>query len=127
MLFSVLPAQELGGKGLVSVSIHPGVIDTHLFKHEVDESVKALVKWDRILGNRRFWGGFQWKSMSQGVATHVFAAFHHSISPSKNNGSYLEDSNVMKPEDIRCWGRDPVEAGRLWKLTEGIVGEKFDY
>jgi hypothetical protein len=105
----------------------------------------VLVKWDRTQGNRRFWGGFQWKSMSQGVATHVFAAFHQSITYSseswhstavgifltyrvlEDNGGYLEDSHVLNSEDIRCWGRDPVEAERLWKLTEEIVGEKFDY
>lgn len=33
----------------------------------------------------------------------------------------------MEPAEIRCWGRDHVEAERLWKLSEEIVGQKFDY
>ncbi|KOC17847.1 short-chain dehydrogenase [Aspergillus flavus AF70] len=125
MLFSVSLAQKLGTKGLISVSLHPGVVSTQILRHDVDESVKALVKWDRIQGNRQCWDGFKWKSISQGLATHVFACFHNSIS--ENNGGYLENCKFMEPAEIRCWGRDHVEAERLWKLSEEIVGQKFDY
>jgi hypothetical protein len=31
-------------------------------------------------GHRKFWGGFNFKTLDQGVATHVFASFHESIS-----------------------------------------------
>lgn len=42
MLFSVSLAQKLGTKGLISVSLHPGVVGTQILRHDVDESVKAL-------------------------------------------------------------------------------------
>lgn len=44
------------------------------------------VKWFTVLGYfRSGQREITWKSMSQGVATHVFAAFHSSISA---NGKY---------------------------------------
>ncbi|OGM40070.1 short-chain dehydrogenase [Aspergillus bombycis] len=125
MLFSVSLAQKLGGNGLISVSLHPGVVGTQILRHDVDESVKALVKWDRIQGNRQCWDGFKWKSMSQGLATHTVACFHNLVL--EYNGGYLENCRVLKPAEIRCWGRDDLEAERLWKLSEEIVGQKFDY
>lgn len=45
----------------------------------------------------------------------------------ENNGSYLQDCTISKQEDVRSWARDPIEAEQLWKLTEEIVGEKFEY
>ncbi|PLB47638.1 short-chain dehydrogenase [Aspergillus steynii IBT 23096] len=127
MLFSLSLAQKLGTRGLISVSLHPGVINTNLLKGDVDESVESLVKWDKALGNRPFWRGFKWKTMSQGVATHVFAAFHDDILTTARNGGFLLDSTGVPPEDIRCWARDSIEAERLWKLSERIVGERFGY
>lgn len=47
---------------------------------------------------------------------HVFPA---------QNGSYLQDCDVFPPEKVRAWGRDEVEAERLWALSEEIVGQKF--
>jgi hypothetical protein len=44
-----------------------------------------------------------------------------------NNGSFLQDSHVVAPEDIYPWGRDPIDAEKLWNLSEEIVGEKFEY
>ncbi|KAE8132743.1 hypothetical protein BDV38DRAFT_296653 [Aspergillus pseudotamarii] len=87
MLFSISLAQKLGNKGLISVSLHPGVVSTQILRHDVAKSVKAL----------------------------------------ENNGGYLENCNVLKPAEIRCWGRDHVDAERLWKLSENIVGQEFDY
>ncbi|KAK1147839.1 hypothetical protein N8T08_000352 [Aspergillus melleus] len=127
MLFSVSLTRKLGKVGLISVSLHPGVIDTNLLRYDVDVSLQAIIKWDKLQGNRSYWDGFKWKSMSQGVATHVVAAFHDMISPTENNGSSLSDSTVVPPEDIRCWARDEIEAEKLWRLSEKIVGERFHY
>ena len=43
------------------------------------------------------------------------------------NGSYLIDSNVVKPEIYQSWARDPIDAERLWQLSEKLVDQKFDY
>ncbi|PYH96847.1 short-chain dehydrogenase [Aspergillus ellipticus CBS 707.79] len=128
MLFSVSLAEKLGDRGLVSVSVHPGTINTNLMRGDWDESFKSLVQWFKTLGYFRAGSSeFAWKSIAQGVATHVFAAFHDSVSSSENNGLYLQDCTVLKPEEVRSWARDPIEAEQLWRLTEDIVGERFDY
>jgi hypothetical protein len=44
-----------------------------------------------------------------------------------NNGVYLEDNRVFQPEEVHSWGRDDVDAEKLWKLSEELVGEKFSY
>ncbi|GLA78855.1 hypothetical protein AtubIFM55763_000748 [Aspergillus tubingensis] len=128
MLFSVSLAQKLGGKGLVSVSLHPGTINTNLARGDWNEMFESLgkvpylffcaraadniqAKWFTVLGYFR--GGqreITWKSMSQ-----------------ENNGSFVQDCAVVKPEEVRSWARDLIEAERLWKLTEDIVGEAFEY
>lgn len=43
------------------------------------------------------------------------------------NGSYLIDSNVVKPEVYQSWARDLTDAERLWALSEKLVNQKFDY
>lgn len=54
MLFSVSLAQKLGNKGLISVSLHPGVVNTNISRHARDDSVKALGKWPcRLVFKRR--------------------------------------------------------------------------
>lgn len=98
MLFSVSLAHKLGNKGLVSVSLHPGVIQTELGRDlssndfeelgtfHVDRAEDMLMRFqgqiDHNQGHRKMWGGFSWKSLAQGVATHVFAAFHPSLNSS---------------------------------------------
>jgi hypothetical protein len=42
--------------------------------------VLEIDQLDRQQGHREFWGGFNYKTLDQGVATHVFASFHDSIS-----------------------------------------------
>lgn len=108
-----------------------------------------IVKADRAQGHSEFWVhdlSALFKTMEQGVATHVFAAFHPSISATGklfyschtfitlttilcvvNNGSFLQDSHVTPLEDMYPLGRDPIDAEKLWALSEKIVGEKFDY
>ncbi|KAL4769077.1 hypothetical protein BDW60DRAFT_210313 [Aspergillus nidulans var. acristatus] len=67
------------------------------------------------------------KSLAQGIATHVFAAFHDSITTDQHNGAYFDDSKPVPAEKIYPWGRDPDDAESLWKLSERIVGQKFEY
>ncbi|EEA23528.1 hypothetical protein TMatcc_002408 [Talaromyces marneffei ATCC 18224] len=128
LLFSRSLAIKLAKRGLISVSLHPGVIlDTSLGSHLDANGFQGLVQVDRELGNRNYWGPFQRRTPNQGVSTHVFASFHDSIILASNNGTYLEDNRVFEPEEVLSWGRDDVEAEKLWKLSEGLVGEKFSY
>lgn len=49
------------------------------------------------------------------------------LTGSGNNGAYLEDNRVFQPEEVLSWGRDDIDAEKLWKLSEELVGEKFQY
>lgn len=98
MLFSVSLAARFADKGLISVSLHPGVIYTNLSSHLEDTAWPelgtcyltvnlklqlSLIRFKAEIGRNlalpRFCN-FNAKSQQQGVATYVFAAFHESVS-----------------------------------------------
>ncbi|KIH91986.1 hypothetical protein SPBR_01874 [Sporothrix brasiliensis 5110] len=108
---------------------HVGVIiETSLSRHVAMEDFAELGVLDRKLGNREFWDQpFMLKSPAEGVATHVFAAFHPALEEPEHNGAYLEDSQVVDVKQIQSWARDTVEAQMLWRLSEEMVSETFSY
>jgi len=57
----------------------------------------------------------------------VFAAFSDDLKA--HNGAYLNNSHVADPwtETVKPWATSPVEAERLWKLSEKLVDQEFDY
>lgn len=86
----------------------------------------------------------RFKTLSQGAATHVAAAFDHSITSTchinlfidlrlissriiDQNGAYLTDCKVVPSNLIMAHAVDRNVAERLWKLSEELVGEKFSY
>ncbi|KAK2598886.1 hypothetical protein QQS21_005628 [Conoideocrella luteorostrata] len=126
MLMALSLAQKLGeSRGLVSCSLHPGVIGTNLTSHL--GSFDDLNAADKQLGNREGWADFKWKTPEQGAATHVYAAFHPDLQA--HNGAYLQDCHVADPweDTVKPWGTNVIEAERLWKLSEELVGQKFSY
>ncbi|ERS99618.1 short-chain dehydrogenase [Sporothrix schenckii 1099-18] len=129
MLFSRSLAAKLGSRGVISISLHPGVIiETSLSRHVAMEDFAELGVLDRKLGNREFWDQpFMLKSPAEGVATHIFAAFHPALEKPEHNGAYLEDSQVVDAKQIQSWARDAVEAQMLWRLSEEMVSETFSY
>ncbi|KAL4956788.1 hypothetical protein BDW69DRAFT_181246 [Aspergillus filifer] len=116
MLLSVSLASKLSNKGLVPVSLHPGVIRTGLANSTGENRLASLAAFNRVQGHSLFWLD-DWsgliKSLAQGIATHVFAAFHDSITTDQHNGTYLDDSKPAPAEKIYPWGRDPVDAESL--------------
>ena len=94
MLISISLAEKLGIKhNLLAFSLHPGVIWTNLASHlNMETDFDGLRKYqythapmeslltgigaaDKTLGNREGWREFKVKTLDQGVATHVYAAF----------------------------------------------------
>lgn len=120
-LYAVSLAKKLGPKGVVAMSLHPGVISTNLSSHI--EGLEDLRQLDKEQG----WGadGFKRVSFDQGVATHIFAGF--SPEAARHNGAYCHEASVAPAEQVKCWARDEVEAARLWRVTEELVGQKFDW
>ncbi|EXM13368.1 hypothetical protein RAB80_010140 [Fusarium oxysporum f. sp. vasinfectum] len=62
-----------------------------------------------------------------GAATHAFAAFEPSISD--QNGAYLLQCRIADPyvDTVKPWATSPIEADKLWKLSEKLVGQEFKY
>ncbi|KAF5559062.1 oxidoreductase [Fusarium napiforme] len=132
MLFSVSLAQKLGSRGLQSYSVHPGLIlstglGTHLDFASMDADLGTFIKSHREHGNSEGWTAIPPVPVEVGAATHAFAAFDPNIKAS--NGAYLLEARVADPfvDTVKAWARDAVEAEKLWRLSEELVGQKFGY
>lgn len=68
--------------------------------------------------------GFKYKTLPQGAATHIAAAFDPDIA--SQTGEYLQDCQV-DPRAREPFAVDPASAQRLWTLSEQLVGQKFLY
>jgi len=78
---------------------------------------------DKKLGNFEVDRDQKFKSISQGTSTYVFSAFDHGIEA--QNGAYLLDVRLARPEEIRNNATDKAGAEKLWKLSNEIVGQEF--
>ena len=72
----------------------------------------------------REWKMPEKKTMQQGCSTTLIAALDPSIE--KDSGAYLDDGDIAvnhPPEYLSL----PENEERLWKLSEKLVREKFDW
>ncbi|CAG9975168.1 unnamed protein product [Clonostachys byssicola] len=136
MLYTKALAEKLGQRNVHAFSLHPGVIMTNLGRSVAMEEFAELGEkipqsniereLDKVQGHAHYWNqSFGFKSPSQGVATHVFAAFSPEIE--KSNGAYLTNCKVKDVKHVYCWTRDSVDAERLWELSEKLVGQEFTF
>ncbi|MBE3048821.1 hypothetical protein IMZ48_41255 [Candidatus Bathyarchaeota archaeon] len=99
------------------------------------------------LGNAEGWRGFTFKTLEEGAATTVYAAFDPALRGkcsscnhpeagrgltccvADHNGAYLQDCRLADPwkDTVRPWATSPLEAEKLWKLSEKLVGQEFRY
>ncbi|KAJ7629259.1 hypothetical protein DFH06DRAFT_1338543 [Mycena polygramma] len=123
---NVLTAIELSkrSKGRINAySLHPGAVFTNINKKE--ETIPLLQAFG-LLGpdgqptNEKV----KWKTIPEGAATTVAAAFDTRLNAIP--GAYLSDSTEAK-KDVAAPSSDPVNAEKLWTLTEEIIGEKFTF
>jgi NAD(P)-dependent dehydrogenase (short-subunit alcohol dehydrogenase family) len=123
-------AMRYGNRGLLSFGICPGVVHTNLAAHGLDDQAAFgadLTEMDNIYGNK--WGKamakMKFKTLDQGAATHVFAAFDSSIG--EHNGAFLSDCHMSDPnlEEVYSWATSRVDAERPWRLSEKPIGQEF--
>ncbi|KAF2726641.1 NAD(P)-binding protein [Polyplosphaeria fusca] len=128
MLMALSLAEKLASKGLLAFSLHPGVIGTNLGAH-IDWAVDfpSLQAVDRAFGNAEGWKEFIFRAPQAGAATHVYAAFDPKLKD--HNGAYLLDCRLANPwkDTVKPWATSRIDAERLWKLSEKLVGETFSY
>ncbi|KAH8703376.1 hypothetical protein BGW36DRAFT_312476 [Talaromyces proteolyticus] len=109
--------------GVLSLAVHPGVIDTELgrnFPLETLEAVKTLKEQ----------GVYSSKTLGAGASTSMVAALDpklaEGVSNDKmNSGSYLVDCQIS---DQACpLAVSSEEAEKLWELSEKLVGQAFTW
>ena len=108
---------------LLSVSVHPGVIQTDLSRHVTPELLEVM----RASFVER---GITMKSVPQGAATSVWGATSDVLLD--HGGAYLADCQVAEPVSeenaaggYAPWAYDTENAERLWAESERLTGVSF--
>jgi len=47
--------------------------------------------------------------------------------PTEYNGRFLSDAEPVTLDDLQAYAISSRDAKKLWKLTEELVGQKFEY
>lgn len=102
--------------GILSIAVHPGVIDTNLGRHlEPGRLENVSKKFKEFYGAK-----LSMKDLDQGCSTTLVAALDPKITP---------DDFFMAGCQVANWAPDYASseelAGRLWTLSEGLVRQQF--
>ncbi|KAK1621872.1 putative short-chain dehydrogenase [Colletotrichum phormii] len=138
MLNAISLAEKLGSShNLAAFSAHPGLVMSNLGSHlkmfgESTEDFVSMIALDRLLGNMP--GFVDWSKMNivpdppeVGANILAYRAFDPELS--KRNGQYILSGRVADPftDTVKPWATSSVEAEKLWKLSEKLVGQEFSY
>ncbi|KAK4222383.1 hypothetical protein QBC38DRAFT_490002 [Podospora fimiseda] len=110
ILFTVYLQKHLPQQGISSYVLHPGSIETDLSRDQDDE-----------LSHQFYSVAKYWKTPDEGSSTTLVAALDPALNETK--GLYLVDCQIA---EAYYHATDPVAADRLWKLSEELVGDKFE-
>jgi NAD(P)-dependent dehydrogenase (short-subunit alcohol dehydrogenase family) len=132
ILFAVEFDRRHKARGVRATALHPGGIKTELGRHMAADELDSVVA--QINAQLAAAGEplFRWKTIPQGAATSVWAAF---VAPAEDvGGRYCENCQVSKITDglispvspgVRPYALDPAHARLLWDKSEAMVGERF--
>lgn len=110
-LANILHANQLtkhlkdDGVEITANSLHPGAINTNLFRH---------ITW--MNGVARMMGKFVLKSVEQGAATTCYVALHPQVKGV--SGEYFSDCNLAKPSKQ---AQDAALAQKLWDFSISLI------
>jgi NAD(P)-dependent dehydrogenase (short-subunit alcohol dehydrogenase family) len=132
ILFAVEFDRRHKARGVRATALHPGGIKTELGRHMAPDELDKLVAQINAQLAAAGQPPFQWKTIPQGAATSVWAAF---VAPAEDvAGRYCENCHVstvteglISPtsEGVRPYALDPEHAKALWARSEEMVGEHF--
>jgi len=121
ILFSVALNERLFAKyGVLSLALNPGEVRTELARY-TDES------WlERMVKKREEMGLMHWKTTGEGASTTLVAAVDPGLGVPAEDGSgvLLSDCQVWRAPS---WAVDRGVAEKLWGISEGLVGQKFEW
>ena len=103
--------------GVRAFAVHPGAIQTDIFRYMTDEEQQA---WAQQVSD--------FKTPQQGAATSVWCALSRQLDGM--GGVYCEDCNIAEllpddspaPRGVRSWAIDPGKATLLWQFSEAATG-----
>ncbi|KAJ7152343.1 hypothetical protein C8R46DRAFT_1302590 [Mycena filopes] len=124
---NILTAIELSkrSKGAINAySLTPGGNYAHTEALQKEDNKSVLLAVGMLLPDGTPNPNMPWKTLQQGAATSVTAAFDPRLNDKP--GAYLSDSTVANNE-IAPHSSDPAIAERLWNVTEKIIGETFTF
>ncbi|HUO35029.1 MAG TPA: SDR family NAD(P)-dependent oxidoreductase [Candidatus Acidoferrum sp.] len=137
ILFAVAFDRRHKHRGVRAAAVHPGVIQTELGRYMSAAQLQALLDRTNKELAAQGKGPFQWKTLSQGAATSVWAAV---VAPAEEIGGLycancqvghvVSEDEVITPvgEGVRAYALNAENAEALWKKSEELVGEYFgDY
>jgi NAD(P)-dependent dehydrogenase (short-subunit alcohol dehydrogenase family) len=132
ILFAVEFDRRHKASGVRATAVHPGGIKTELGRHmqpgELDKIVAQINAQLAADGQPPY----QWKTIPQGAATSVWAAF---VAPAEDVGGRYCENCQMSPiteglvspasPGVRPYALDLERAKALWAKSEEMVGERF--
>lgn len=130
VLFGIAANERLFQKnGILSLSLHPGLIATELGRDFAPETLEAL----KVFESRGFDGAFVRKSHGAGAATSLVAALDPKLAVGvgesrnghENWGAYLDDCQISNKAHPLAVSSE--EAEKLWNWSEKLVGEAFTW
>jgi WW domain-containing oxidoreductase len=101
-LFAMELARRLSGTRVTANALHPGVVDTNLYRHS----------------QTRVSGGGGRRTIEQGAATSCYLAAHSNLAGV--SGYYFEDCNPALPSPLM---QDQALAARLWAVSAELVAD----
>jgi NAD(P)-dependent dehydrogenase (short-subunit alcohol dehydrogenase family) len=132
ILFAVEFDRRHKARGVRATAVHPGGIKTELDRHMAPGELESLVGQINAQLAAAGQPPFQLKTIPQGAATSVWAAF---VAPAENaGGRYCENCKVSELTEgpvspvspgVRPYALDPEHAKALWARSEEMVGESF--
>jgi NAD(P)-dependent dehydrogenase (short-subunit alcohol dehydrogenase family) len=130
VLFAVEFDRRHKARGVRATAVHPGGIQTELGRHMTPEITQAMIDSINAANTAGDAPAFEWKSIPQGAATSVWAAF---VAPADAvGGLYCEDCQVAAIQNgeglrggVRPYALDADKAKALWAKSEEMVGETF--
>ncbi|KAL7625839.1 hypothetical protein AAE478_005062 [Parahypoxylon ruwenzoriense] len=124
ILFSFGLTKRLKDHGVTSTATHPGSnTETQLGSHlTFDDYGDVPLTMKRNRGKEWEWESPRFKTTTQIAATSLIAALDPEL-PAKSP-AYLANSQIHELEDH---AKDPESVEKLWKLSEELVGQTFEY
>jgi NAD(P)-dependent dehydrogenase (short-subunit alcohol dehydrogenase family) len=132
ILFAVEFDRRHRARGVRATALHPGGIKTELGRHMQPDELDRLVAQINARLAADGQPPYQWKTVPQGAATSVWAAF---VAPAEEmGGRYCENCQLSEitqglispvSPGVRPYALDPDHAKALWARSEEMVGERF--